>query len=52
MMKPSALAHLFAICVLSAAMESVAGEDAYGIRAMCGLSIALAAVRFALGILG
>ena len=48
----ASLAQLFSICVLSAAVEAVAGEDAPGVRTVCGVAIMLTAVRLALGILG
>lgn len=46
-----ALSQVFAICALSAAADAVAGEGAAGVRAVCGLSVALAVLRLALGIL-
>lgn len=46
------LAQLFAVCVLSASVEAVVGEDAPGVRAVCGLSIALTVLRLALQISG
>lgn len=46
------LAQVFAVCMLSAAVESVAGEASSGVRAVCGLSVVLTVLRLALGILG
>lgn len=45
-----ALAQLFAICALSAAVESVAGGEARGVHAVCGLAVALSALRLAMGL--
>lgn len=47
----SALSQLFTVCALSAMAEAVAGEGASGLRAICGLSVALTALRLVAGIL-
>lgn len=47
-----ALVQMFVICALSAAVEVIAGEDAFGIRVVCGLSVMLSVMRLAMGILG
>ena len=39
--------QLFAACMLTTAVEYVTGEDDPGIRAVCGLAVALSAVRAA-----
>ena len=48
----ASLAQVFAVCVLSAAVEALAGERAAGVRAVCGLAVVLAVVRMMLGLLG
>ena len=48
----ASVAQVFAVCVLSAAVESVTGADEFGVRAVCGVSIALAVMRAALCLLG
>lgn len=48
----AALCQVLAVCALSAAVESVAGEGASGVHAVCGLSIALTLLRAATQILG
>lgn len=48
----ASLAQLFAVCVLSSAVRAAVGEDALGVRAVCGLSIALCVLRLAASILG
>ena len=39
----ASLAQVFAVCALCAAVEALSGERAEGVRAVCGLSVALAA---------
>ena len=39
------IVQLFAACVLTAAVEYATGEDDPGVRAVCGLAVALSAVR-------
>lgn len=46
------LTQVFAVCALSAAVQAVAGEDAPGVHAVCGLSIALTMARLMLKLLG
>lgn len=46
------LTQVFAVCALCAAVQAVAGEDAPGVHAVCGLSIALTVARLVLKILG
>ena len=48
----SSLMQLFAACVFTATVEYVTGEDVPGIRAVCGLAVALSAVRAAAIIIG
>ena len=43
----ASILQLFAACVLTAAVEFVTGEDDPGVRAVCGLAVALSAVRAA-----
>jgi len=47
----ASLMQLFAVCVLTAAVEYVTGEGDPGVRAVCGLAVALSAVRVAATIL-
>ena len=47
----ASFAQLFAACVLTAAVEYVTGEDDPGVHAVCGLAVALSAVRVAAVIL-
>ena len=44
--------QLFAACFLTATVEYVTGEDDPGVRAVCGLAVALSAFRAAAVILG
>lgn len=46
-----ALAQLFAVCALSTAVKNVSDGESPGIRAICGLSVALTILRLALEIL-
>ena len=50
----SSLSTLFALCALSALAEALFDDDrmAAGVRAACGLSMALVIVRLAAGMLG
>ncbi len=48
----ASLAQVFAVCALCAAVEALSGERAAGVRAVCGLSVALAVARVLAGVLG
>lgn len=46
-----AFIQLLTVCVFIAATELIAEGDGHGFRAVCGLAVALSAVRVILGIL-
>lgn len=48
----ASLAQVFAVCALCTAVEALSGERAEGVRAVCGLSVALAVVRMMIRMLG